>query len=112
MSPTRISRRSDRDEKKDPRTAWKWSIGLVLFIGLVPLAAAFIGELLARAMGCEIAFPQLGSCSRGIEFFESLSIWLMAMIRWAIITVPAALITLLGLVVVYTILKKRDERSS
>lgn len=112
MSPTRINRRPGRDEKKDSRTSWKWSIGLVLFIGLIPLAAAFVGELMARAMGCEIAFPQLGSCTRGIEFFESLSIWLMAMIRWAIITVPAALITLLGLVVVYTILKKREERSS
>jgi hypothetical protein len=95
---------------KDPRAPWRWSIGLVLFIGLVPLAAAFLGELLARAMGCEIAFPQLGACSRGIEFFESLSIWLMAMIRWAIITIPAALITLLGLVVTHTILKKRQER--
>lgn len=112
MSPTRINPRSRRDEKKDSRTPWKWSIGLVLFIGLVPLAAAFVGELLARAMGCEIAFPQLGACSRGIEFFESLAIWLMAMIRWAIITIPAALITLLGLVVTYTILKKREERKS
>ncbi|GAB5509660.1 MAG: hypothetical protein Rhims3KO_10610 [Hyphomicrobiales bacterium] len=112
MSPTRINRRPARDEKKDSRTSWKWSIGLVLFIGLVPLAAAFIGELLARAMGCEVAFPQLGSCSRGIEFFESLSIWLMAMIRWAIISIPAALVTLLGLGVTYTILKKRAERSS
>lgn len=112
MSPTRLNRRSERDKKQDSRTSWKWSIGLVLFIGLVPLAAAFIGELMARAMGCEIAFPQLGSCSRGIEFFESLSIWLMAMIRWAIITVPAALVTLLGLVVTFTILKKREENSS
>lgn len=112
MSPTRNNRRSANTEEQDPGTPWRWSIGIVLFIGLVPLAAAFVGELLARIMGCEVAFPQLGSCSRGIEFFESLSIWLMAMIRWAIITVPATLITLLGLAVTHTILKKREERGS
>lgn len=112
MSPTRINRRPARDEKQDSRTSWKWSIGLVLFIGLVPLAAAFVGELLARAMGCEIAFPQLGACSRGIEFFESLAIWLMAMIRWAIVSVPAALVTLFGLGITFIILKKREERNS
>lgn len=110
MSPTRLNR--DTNGANDPRTPWRWSVALVLFIGLVPLAAAFVGELMARAMGCEIAFPQLGTCSRGIEFFESLSIWLMAMIRWAFITVPTALVTLFGLVITYVILKKREENNS
>ena len=93
------------------RTAWVWSIGLVLFIGLTPLAAAFLGELIAILMDCEIDFPNLGECSRSNDFFRSFSIWLMAMIRWAIITVPSAIVTLIGLFVTYSIMKKRDENA-
>ena len=93
------------------RTAWVWSIGLVLFIGLTPLAAAFLGELIAILMDCEIDFPNLGECARSNGFFRSFSIWLMAMIRWAIITVPSAIVTLIGLFVTYSIMKKRDENA-
>ena len=93
------------------RTAWLWSVGLVLFIGLVPLAAAFLGELIAILMDCEIDFPNLGECTRSNGFFRSFSIWLMAMIRWAIITVPSAIVTLIGLFVTYSIMKKRDENA-
>ena len=93
------------------RTAWVWSVGLVLFIGLTPLAAAFLGELIAILMGCEIDFPTLGECTRPNDFFRSFSIWLMAMIRWAIITVPSAIVTLIGLFVTYSIMKKRDENA-
>ena len=93
------------------RTAWGWSVGLVLVIGLTPLVAAFLGELLAILMGCEVDFPRLGACTRGIDAFTSLSIWLMAMIRWAVITVPAALVTLVGLAISFAIMKKRGEKA-
>jgi len=108
MTRSSNSRRSGPTES---RTPWAWSVGLVLFIGLAPLVAAFLGELIALAMGCEVAIPELGACSRGVAFFESLSMWLMAMIRWAIITVPAAVITLVGLAVTFAVLKKRGENA-
>lgn len=110
-----MARRSKRSEQKadapTSKVPWAWSIGLVLVIGLTPLVAAFLGELLGIIMGCEVAFPQLGSCTRGIAFFESLSIWLMAMIRWAIFTIPAALFTLVGLAISYSLLKKRGQNA-
>ena len=91
------------------RTAWLWSVGLVLTIGLAPLLAAFLGEVLAMAMGCEVDFPQLGACSRDTDFLRSFAIWLMAMIRWAIITVPTAILTLVGLAITFSVLKKREK---
>lgn len=97
---------SEQDAKK---WAWRWSIGLVLIIGLFPLVGAFVGELIARALGCVVEFPQLGACSRPNPFLESLSLSLMGMIRWAIISVPAAVITLVGLAVTFSVLKKRGE---
>lgn len=93
------------------RTAWLWSIGLVLFIGLTPLVAAFLGELMGILMGCEVDFPRLGECTRSTDFLRSFTIWLMATIRWAIITVPAAMITLVGLAVTYSLMKKRGEKA-
>jgi nitrate reductase NapE component len=47
---------SEQDAKK---WAWRWSIGLVLIIGLFPLVGAFVGELIARALGCVVDFPCL-----------------------------------------------------
>ena len=108
-----MNRSTNRGTKAEPNssTPWAWSVGLVLLIGLSPLVAAFVGELLARAMGCEISFPQVGTCSRGFEFGRSLAMWLMAMIRWAIITVPTCVITLVGLAIAFGIMKKREQKA-
>ncbi|MEM6711542.1 MAG: hypothetical protein AAF590_04600 [Pseudomonadota bacterium] len=88
---------------------WLWSIGIVIFIGLTPVVAAFVGELMALAMGCTVEIPNLRDCARGIPFFESFSLWLMQMIAWAIITVPCAIAVLVGLAISHTIIKKREE---
>jgi hypothetical protein len=97
-------------EEEARRWAWRWSIGLVLVIGLFPLVGAFTGELIARALGCVVDFPQLGACARPNGFLESLSLSLMGMIRWAIISVPMAIVTLVGIAITYIITKKRSER--
>ncbi|MFK7791036.1 MAG: hypothetical protein AB8B88_00045 [Devosiaceae bacterium] len=97
---------SEADAK---RWAWRWSIGLVLIIGLFPLVGAFAGELIARALGCVVDFPNLGTCARPNAFLEAMSASLMGMIRWAIISVPTAILTLVGLAITYTIMKKRGE---
>jgi hypothetical protein len=99
---------SEQDAKK---WAWRWSIGLVLIIGLFPLVGAFVGELIARALGCVVDFPLLGACARPNGFLESLSASLMGMIRWAIISVPMAIVTLVGLAITYIITKKRSENA-
>ncbi|MBO6675725.1 MAG: hypothetical protein JJ908_11680 [Rhizobiales bacterium] len=99
---------SEQDAKK---WAWRWSIGLVLIIGLFPLVGAFFGELIARALGCVIDFPQLGACARPNAFLESFAQSLMGMIRWALISVPMAIVTLVGLAITYVITKKRSENA-
>ncbi|MEM1285598.1 MAG: hypothetical protein AAGH43_09440 [Pseudomonadota bacterium] len=99
-------------EQEAKRWAWRWSIGLVLIIGLFPLVGAFFGELIARALGCEINFPEIvGVCARPNAFLEGMATSLMGMIQWAIMTVPMAILTLVGLAITYVILKKRGENA-
>lgn len=94
-------------EAEAKRWAWRWSIGLVLIIGLFPLVGAFVGELIAIAMGCTVDMPNVSDCTRSSTFLESFAASLMSMINWAILTVPLAVVTLVGLAVTYTIMKKR-----
>lgn len=94
-------------EAEAKRWAWRWSIGLVLIIGLFPLVGAFVGELIALAMGCTVDMPTMSGCTRSSTFLESFATSLMSMINWAILTVPLAVVTLVGLAVTYTIMKKR-----
>lgn len=108
----RMRSRERASEADASRWAWRWSIGLVLVVGLFPLAAAFFGELIARGLGCEVNFPQLGACTRSSTFLESFAGSMMSMIRWAMITVPTAIIVLVGLAITYAIGKKRGEGAS
>ncbi|WP_375572324.1 hypothetical protein ABWH92_03890 [Ahrensia marina] len=94
-------------EAEAKRWAWRWSIGLVLVIGLFPLVGALVGELIAILLGCTVDMPNLSDCTRPNAFLESFSASLMSMINWAILTVPLAIATLVGLAITYTIMKKR-----
>jgi hypothetical protein len=105
----RIRSKERVSEKDAAKWAWRWSIGLVLIIGLFPLVGAFIGELIALALGCTVDMPSLSNCSRPNAFLEAMSGSLMGMIRWALMTVPMAIVVLVGLAVTYTIQKKRAE---
>lgn len=103
----RMRSKERMSEAEAKRWAWRWSIGLVLVIGLFPLAGAFFGELIALALGCTVDMPNLSACTRPNPFLEGFSVSLMSMINWAIITVPLAVLTLVGLAVTYTIMNKR-----
>lgn len=105
----RIRSKERISEKEASKWAWRWSVGLVLIIGLFPLVGAFVGELIALALGCTVDMPNLSNCTRPNAFFEAMSGSLMGMIRWAVMTVPLAIVTLVGLAVTFTILKKRAE---
>lgn len=108
----RMRSRERISEQEAKRWAWRWSIGLVLVIGLFPLVGAFVGELIARALGCEVSFPEIvGVCARPNAFLEGMATSLMGMIRWAIMTVPLTIVTLVGLAITYVILKKRGENA-
>ena len=107
----RMRSREKASDKEAKRWAWRASIALVLIIGLFPLVGAFAGELLARAIGCTVDFP-FASCANPDGFFASFAVALMSMIRWAVISVPMAGLTMLGLYIVYTIQKKREEQGS
>ena len=105
----RMRSRERMSEKDAARWAWRWSIGLVLIIGLFPLLGAFVGELVALALGCEVDFPSLSACARPSPFLEGFARSLMGMIRWAIITVPLAILVLVGLAGVYTAMKRKGD---
>ncbi|MEM1288249.1 MAG: hypothetical protein AAGH60_07855 [Pseudomonadota bacterium] len=98
---------ASEDEAK--RAAWRWSIGVILFIGLAPLVAAVLGEVIARIMGCQVDFPRLSQCGLSNGFFESLATWLMLNIRWALVSVPAAIVALVGLGITWTVMKQRGR---
>ncbi len=105
----RMRSRERMSDKEANRWAWRWSIGLILIIALFPVVAALLGELIAMALGCQVAVPSLSNCTRPNAFLESFALTLMGMIRWAIITVPTAIVALVGLFITYQITKKRAE---
>ncbi|MEM6383333.1 MAG: hypothetical protein AAF739_11715 [Pseudomonadota bacterium] len=107
----RMRSREKASEQEAKRWAWRASIALVLIIGLFPLVGAFLGEIVARILGCAVNFP-IATCANPDGFFASFANALMSMIAWAIISVPMAALTLVGLYIVYTIQKKREENGS